>query len=48
MPLKDFVNYSFSEALKANYVQAPGLPGPAPWMSPHSMCVRYGSTLNRV
>jgi general secretion pathway protein D len=27
MPLKDFVNYSFSEALKANYVQAPGLPG---------------------
>ena len=27
MPLKDFVNYSFSEALKANYVLAPGTPG---------------------
>jgi general secretion pathway protein D len=27
MPLKDFVNYSFSEALKANYVLAPGVPG---------------------
>jgi general secretion pathway protein D len=27
MPLKDFVNYSFSEALKANYVLAQELPG---------------------
>ena len=27
MPLKDFVNYSFSEALKANYVLAQDLPG---------------------
>ena len=27
MPLKDFVNYSFSEALKANYVIAQDLPG---------------------
>jgi general secretion pathway protein D len=27
MPLKDFVNYSFSEMLKANYVLAPGVPG---------------------
>jgi general secretion pathway protein D len=27
MPLKDFVNYSFSEALKASYVLAPGVQG---------------------
>jgi general secretion pathway protein D len=27
MPLKDFVNYSFSEMLKANFVLAPGVPG---------------------
>lgn len=27
MPLKDFVHYSFAEALKANYVLAQGLPG---------------------
>jgi general secretion pathway protein D len=27
MPLKDFVHYSFSEVLKANYVIAPGVPG---------------------
>jgi len=27
MPLKDFVHYSFAEALKANYVMAQGLPG---------------------
>ena len=27
MPLKDFVNYSFSEALKTNYVLAPGIQG---------------------
>lgn len=27
MPLKDFVHYSFSEALKTNYVLAQGLPG---------------------
>jgi general secretion pathway protein D len=27
MPLKDFINYSFSEALKANYVLAQGLQG---------------------
>ncbi len=27
MPLKDFINYSFAEALKANYVLAQGLPG---------------------
>ncbi|NJD31543.1 MAG: hypothetical protein FIB04_06625 [Gammaproteobacteria bacterium] len=27
MPLKDFINYSFSEALKANYVLAQGVPG---------------------
>lgn len=27
MPLKDFVNYSFSEVLKTNYVLAPGIPG---------------------
>ena len=27
MPLKEFVHYSFSEVLKANYVIAPGVPG---------------------
>jgi general secretion pathway protein D len=27
MPLRDFVNYSFSEVLKANFVLAPGVPG---------------------